>query len=253
MSEKLTVAISTMGDRAFGVCLPVSRDDVEYVVVVQRPPENARNLFPGRDDVRVYPVDHLGLSKSRNEALSHARGEFIMLCDDDIELDIDGILKLADGFAEHPKAALISGRLLRGDGEWMSRYADESHKFAPSNSGRLQSASILMRRKVVIDAGVRFDEGFGLGTDLPLGEEYIFATDLMKKGYEVWFKPITVGMHPMQSTGANWSDRKIMRARSKVIGRVFGKSAPVIRCAYLAKNWKMFPGMMSRLRFVVTL
>lgn len=59
----------------------------------------------------------------RNEGIRRARGEWIFLCDDDMEVPADYLQKLFQHAAAHPKAGAISGRVLQKEGNnWVATY-----------------------------------------------------------------------------------------------------------------------------------
>jgi hypothetical protein len=98
--------------------------------------------------------------------------------------------------------------------------------------------------------GVRFDESFGAGVENFLGDEYIFITDLLKKGGRAVFLPVTVAIHPEESSGSRWGTDSDLRARSQVFARVFGVYAPLVRTAFYLKNYRKFGGLKNISRFV---
>lgn len=72
-------------------------------------------------------IKYIGSEKSvciqRNEGIRRATGEWIFLCDDDMELPSDYIQKLSDHAIAHPEAGAISGRVLqRAEETWTATY-----------------------------------------------------------------------------------------------------------------------------------
>ena len=103
---RLTIGYSTLGDRVANIQLPVQRDDVDILIVVQGEPVNA----PQRSDVSLVVVDSYGVTKSRNEVLRRARGEVLIFGDDDIVWDAAGLDAALAEFAANPELALLLGR-----------------------------------------------------------------------------------------------------------------------------------------------
>ena len=97
---------------------------------------------------------------------------------------------------------------------------------------------------------VDFDENFGAGAENYLGDEYIFITDLLKKGGQAIFLPLTIAIHPEESSGSRWGTESDLRARSIVFQRVFGVTAPLIRTAFYLKNFQKFPGTKYLFKFI---
>ena len=95
-----------------------------------------------------------------------------------------------------------------------------------------------MRLAPVRAAGVRFDEGFGVGagTAATLGEEYVFLADCLAAGLSGVHDPLPVSVHPHESSGFVWEGEAQARARALVFARVFGRAAPPVRLAFALKN-----------------
>ena len=94
-------------------------------------------------------------------------------------------------------------------------------------------------------AGVRFDEGFGVGagTAATLGEEYVFLADCLAAGLEGSARPLPVSVHPHESSGFVWEGEAQARARALVFSRVFGPAAPAVRLAFALKNARRFASL----------
>ena len=98
-------------------------------------------------------------------------------------------------------------------------------------------------------AGVRFDEGFGVGagTAAALGEEYVFLADCLAAGLAGVHDPLPVSVHPHESSGFVWEGEAQARARALVFARVFGRAAAPVRLAFALKNLRRF-GSLADLR-----
>ena len=86
-----------------------------------------------------------------------------------------------------------------------------------------------------------------------LGDEYIFITDALRAGLAGVHLPITVAVHPVESSGSKWGTTEDLQARSKVFTRVFGWKAPIYRAAFLVKTKNPWPGVMKAIRFIFTI
>ncbi|MFZ3583985.1 glycosyltransferase [Loktanella sp. DJP18] len=237
MSPIITVAISTLGPRFDSIDLPAQRQEISYLILVQKPDEvEHRGRFSNRSDVRVVDLDSIGLSRSRNAALEHSQTDLIMVADDDLKLDCDGILQACDFLSCNDDVAAITGMLKVESGGLRIQYASSSYELNRTNCGRVMSAEIILRRGPLKQSNIVFDDRFGLGTECPSGEEYILLCDILKAGLKAAFIPIVLAVHPDESTGTNWDDVRLVKARAKVISRVFGRMGLVYRILYLIKH-----------------
>lgn len=77
------------------------------------------------------PIRYLRAEKSvciqRNKGIQAAGGEWIFLCDDDIEMPADYLQKIADHVQKHPEAGAVSGLVMQWvDEEWKANYVIHS-------------------------------------------------------------------------------------------------------------------------------
>lgn len=77
------------------------------------------------------PIQYITSEKSvciqRNKGIQGAAGEWIFLCDDDIEVPADYLQKLATYSDAHPEVGALSGRVLQKEGDvWNAVYPETS-------------------------------------------------------------------------------------------------------------------------------
>lgn len=181
-----------------------------------------------------HPSDTIGLSKSRNIALSLVSNEIGIISDDDVTY-IEGFEKtIVDAFESFSEADIIVFRIVTPDGRPYKKYwkeldwLDKRHIFKPS------SIEMAFRRKSVQDAKLRFDENFGLGARFPLGEEAIFINDALKKGLKIRHMPLDIVVHPYESTGKVYTGKNMI-ARGAQLARIFGYLAFFVNFAFFIK------------------
>lgn len=244
---RLTIGYSTLGDRVANIQLPVQRDDVDILIVVQGEPVNA----PQRSDVSLVVVDSYGVTKSRNEVLRRARGEVLIFGDDDIVWDAAGLDAALAEFAANPELALLLGRGVDETGSLRKRYPAAVERLSKWNSAKAATYEMLVRPEVFRRSEVWFDEQFGAGAVNYLGDEYILIADAAAAGLLCEFHPITVAMHPTESSGSRYRSMADARARSLIFTRVFGPLLAIpVRAVFVARDPSRFAGITSMLRFV---
>lgn len=246
----VTVAISTLGEGLTRINLPAPEAGLDYLVLLQTPQETPGNaieaLTANRDDVFLVELADIGLSNSRNAGLERAGGQLVLFSDDDVLLDVNGIFAMRDHFAADPELVLAAG--------WRAERLPSnarSQRLTRFNSGRICAPEFMVRKAVVQSFGVRFDSEFGLGARYGVGEDYVFIADLLQAGLKGLSVPETTGSHSHTSTGDNWKDPALMRARQAVLKRVFGKAALFIRLVYALRHRHRFGGVLPALCFVL--
>jgi hypothetical protein len=211
----LTIAISTIGARIHQLILPPPTPGCEVIVLAQDAPAQSAIARP---DLRLIPLPGRGVSASRNAALACIETEFLLFGDDDVTLNMDAVMQMRDHLAADPGLAMVVGQL---DGP----HRTDTIRTGPlrrTNVGRIGTPALMIRLPAFRAAGLEFDLHFGLGTDYPLGEEFIFVTDALAAGLRGAYLPLVVGTHPAPSSGDNWADPVLLRARAAALHRVFG-------------------------------
>lgn len=246
---RLTVAISTRGLRALALdpARLAGEPGVDYLLLVQDADIDPRlgpalAALAARPDVTVLPLATTGLSRSRNAGLDAATGEILLVTDDDILHPPGAFTALRQAFAADPSLALFVGRSLDPEGRPRKRPIARRRRLTRLNAARASSHEIALRLGPVRAAGLRFDEGFGVGAGTPalLGEEYVFLADALAAGLRGVHDPLPVSIHPAESSGFVWQGPAQARARALVFGRVFGRRAPFVRLAFALKNARRF-------------
>lgn len=238
----VTIAISTMGTGVMALDLPLPRDGIVWLVLVQAPPADMQ--LPARSDVRVVPLTGRGLSQSRNAALDHCTTPYLLFSDDDMTLRLDAILALAEVLERCPELDFVAGwRVGR-----MSEGAGEA-RLTRRNSGRICAPELMVRAPAVTRAGVRFDPDFGVGSPQPIGEDYVFVCDMLRAGSQGQSVPVETGSHEGSSTGADWQDPVIQAARRAVLRRCFGPLHLPVRAIYAWRHRRELGGVWGALGF----
>jgi len=237
----LTIGYSTLSDRAENIVYP-RQPDWEYQLHVQaeKTPVNKPNTF--------Y-LDSAGVAKSRNSAIIHANGKYLLFGDDDVVFDETEITKALDYLEQHPEISLLLASAVDETGQLRKNYPTATKKLTLTNSARAATYEMIIRVDEVKKLSIRFDEEFGAGAKNYLGDEYIFIADLIKAGGNAVFAPIPIAMHPANSSGARWGETADRIARAKVFDRVFGKLAPVVRLAFGLRRLAELGGLANVLRF----
>lgn len=184
--------------------LPVI-DGVRYIVSWQDHREAPiPQQLTARDDVTILRFNDKGLSRNRNNALSHCSGDIILITDDDTRLHTEGIYRLMESFTANPDMDVAT---LRADYSTRSKlyptaYSD-LHLPLPKNYF-VSSIEIALRRAT--GGTLRFHPDFGLGSPLLHGgEDELLLLTAIKRGMVCRHIPITICSHPNPTTGSKQS------------------------------------------------
>jgi glycosyltransferase involved in cell wall biosynthesis len=245
----LTIGYSTLAQRAGNINFPENKDGRQILVVVQNP--NQDKLQISNNSIDLVELTNRGVAKSRNAALSNARGKYLIFGDDDITFLESGLKQLIDYFEQHPECSIIMAQAVDETGTLRKSYPGKAHPLSRFNSAKAATYEMMVRVDAVRDKGIRFDENFGAGVEKYLGDEYIFIADALKAGLKGVFLPVPVAVHPKDSSGSGWGTRRDLTARAAVFSRVFGPIAPLIRVLFLIKSRKGKIGFINAARFII--
>lgn len=226
MCFEVTVCISTSYDRLAKVVLPDFNSRVKYSIVYQPIGAHLSQVFIDellkREDVDFYIDDGAGLSRSRNLAIERVTTPYFIIMDDDVEIDVFNVIKLVERMSEDDCDIGTCIHLFE-DNLSPKKYKSYSHSHNLFSVASVSSIDICCKTKSIARAGLRFDERFGLGTNLPSGEEYIFLTSALKGKLRVNFYPIPCSVHPAITSGADFfTEKQKIRAKREMLKVVFG-------------------------------
>lgn len=242
----LTIGYSTLADRAPNISLTGIDPDIEVLVCVQGgSPSGAAELTRAR----IVSVPGTGVAKSRNAAIDHASGRYLLFCDDDVVVNIPGV---TEGIRHLQRTghALALGRATDPSGSVRKKYPSSVTPLTRFNSAKAATYEMLIDLSQIRARGVRFDVRFGAGADLHLADEYIFIADLLRAGLCGDAIPVIFGMHPEVSSGSRWGSPEDRHARAVAINRVFGRWGFWARVAFGMKNRAKFGDWREFLRFI---
>ena len=194
-------------------------DNVRYIISWQQH-ENAPipDSILKRDDVSVSRIDQPGLSNNRNNSFRHGAGDIILVADDDIDYNAEGIKSLIKAFEENPE---MDAAIVKIDLNNKKKYpSDGTIIGVPFPKGYFcNSPEIAIRRDKIND--LQFYPKLGLGSkDMWAGEEELFLVSAIKRGLKIRFLDIEIGVHSAESTGDKVNPG-ILRGQGFVISAIY--------------------------------
>lgn len=200
--------------------------ETEVVVGNQNGQESRRQYDIKGHRVLAINSQAKGLAKNRNLTIENADADICVFADDDIEY-YDNYSKIIErAFAETSDADLIIFNLYE---EPVKRYIiKKKHRVLGLEFLRYGSVRIAFKRKAVAKI-IRFDERFGSGGEIPIGEDTIFLGDCMKKGLKIYAYPnYILRLKPSESTWFRGYDETYFRNKGKMYYRIFGLFSEMI-------------------------
>ena len=231
----VSIILSTFGERVRKISFSEAYTRIPIIVIHQIGDHSFSNEI-AFSDLLLITDKGSGLSRSRNIGLNAAKTKFVYIMDDDVEFDHVRILELSD-WMEANKIDVATAMFQFKDGSFARKYSSRPHRHTMLSAAKVSSIEICVNVEKLKEKDISFDECFGLGTDLPSGEEYIFITDCIKAGLNVWFYPITTGVHPNITSGMDFytSSCKTL-AKREMFKRIFGRKAFLFILAFWLKK-----------------
>lgn len=170
----------------------------------------------------------IGLSKNRNLSFKYLNDsdmifDAIYICDDDVAIIKENLFH-ANFLMNKLGVDIFCGKILSENAEdFKNKYPLRKSKIHHFNAMRVSSVEMLIS-PLAVRKSILFDESFGLGTDLPSGEEYIFITDHLKSKSKIIYFPIPFCFHPNITSGLDFfSNENKISAKGKMFKRIFGQ------------------------------
>lgn len=203
MSQKrVEVLMSVMHQDSFDIAhkTKVSSD---LLIINQCDQDDYRELEVDGHLWRMIYTTERGLSKSRNMALKHARGDICLLCDDDEELADGYADMILRAYGELADATAIVFNLNRINVSMKKTYYKIKRvRIAPWYRG-YGSPMLTFLREQVLAMGISFDERFGAGSEWGGGEDGLFENAIRHGGRKLYEYPATIATIDY-SNGSQW-------------------------------------------------
>ena len=235
------VLIATIDEgihRVPSILLP-EQEGVRYVVSWQRRPTPSPSRDGGelaalstekalllRPDVTVSVIEGRGLCRNRNNAIKTAidllddplEDAVFIIADDDEQLMPEAFSRIREAYSKNPR---LDGALFRmrssKDGCYFKTYPPKAVTYGKHPRSYYPSSLEMSFRTRVWQAGLRFNERFGLGSELLCaGEEEVLLTDITRKGLLVRILPEDICYTEPATTGNRALDDKKLRSKGAV-------------------------------------
>lgn len=182
--------------------------DFEVIVVDQSNDEETHNLVQNEKysqlSIAYMRISKKGLSHARNIALQRSRGRYFALVDDDAAYS-DNFLENAYEMLRSKDKIILSGRIHSYiDGSYNIRY-DSLRAGKPLSIRKIinmaPSASLIVPIQLY-EAGIVFDENFGVGAKFGACEETDYILQAFGCGYKIVYNPEMIVYHPTISSSS---------------------------------------------------
>lgn len=215
MKEKLNleILISTMNkkDLSFLDSMFPDLDTSQYSILIVNQTQWDEDLTSSNPKIRVVNSREFGLSKSRNLALDHAKGDILLIADDDIHYLPDFKETILNAYQAYPEASLISFQFLNEHKE-LGKLYPKKEGYLTSTKQFLTSFEMTFRLEAIKKHNIKFDERFGIGAIFLCAEEQVFRHHFLKTNLKVAFVSQPICIHAGLTSGFKLSTSVILEA-----------------------------------------
>ncbi len=238
LPSTIDILICTIAERINRVpsmLLPPT-DWIHYTVSHQT---NGKHIDPPksllkRSDVKILTIEGSGLCQNRNNALTHATGELLIISDDDAVYNLEQLQQIRTVADQNPQADILTFMVATDDGNLLHSYPTKSFVYPKRPKGFYYTSDEIMLRNGI--SYPPFDIRFGLGSDrLHMGEEEVFIHDCYKHNLRIEFDPFIQQTVSKTTTSSFYaSTRSLQESKGAVLTLIHGIPMAFARIIYTA-------------------
>ncbi len=221
------ILMSCMNQKDFAL---VDRANIHsnILVVNQCDRDEEQRALDGEKYRKMICSTQRGLSRSRNLALEHAKGDILLFADDD-EIFVDEVEKIILDAFHTVEADIIAFDLYN----YPKNLKKKVRKLYRLETLKVSSCQIACKREAIEKAKLRFDVNLGTGTSNGAGEENKFLWDAYKAGLSIFYFPCYIAsLSEKESTWFSSFDKEYFYKRGKVTGYYMGKLWAIFYAVY---------------------
>lgn len=187
----------------------------------------------GEYRIRFLSFPDRGIGRSRNEAILRAEGDICLFSDADIVYEDDYEEAILAEFERNPEADMIIFNITVEE-ERRTYHITERKRVRWYNCGRYGAVSFAIRRDRLLESGITFSLLFGGGAKYSNGEDSLFLTEFIKKGYRVYTAPVTIGREEAgESSWFRGYNEKFFHDRGVLYHYLYGRLAWILALRFL--------------------
>ncbi|HEM2814579.1 TPA: glycosyltransferase [Streptococcus suis] len=237
---KIQVMIATMGKDNLDF-LEEMNLETDTVVANQYNEDFVEEYLDSKGNVIKHIMTKTkGLSVNRNICLAALDSDIAIISDDDVEFLTGSIEKVHRAFIEHPNADVIIFNIYESNN---SRYViNKVLNVGYLNYMRFGSVRIAFRTASIKEKLIRFDEEFGSGGNIPLGEDTIFLKECLDKKLKIIAVPdyILKLKDIRESTWFNGYNEKFFINKGKLFYRLNPKFYLITSLFNIIKHYRKY-------------
>lgn len=197
-------------------------ENLDIIIVNQTTPEKL--LETDLKSVKIFNSFDIGLSKSRNLALSYATTDWCLISDDDLVYVANFEKMIYEGIKTFNSSGVIVFKSLVNNSLPRRKFPEKS-KLQLNAFEQFNVASFEMLLNRSVDNAPIFNTNFGLGADQFLfGEEAIVMKDYMHCQRQISYYNKAIVYHPVESTGTLYNHNLRYYTKGAILKYIYSSS-----------------------------
>lgn len=209
----ITLATSTTVDRVSSYTRPDLAGVAKELLLVQGciGEDHAKGDHL-QNGLRTICLEGYGVARSRNRAILECDTDILIFSDDDTAVFREGVIAVHNELKKNTKLDFLLLRSVDHAGNFRKTYPRAGSRASLLNIGRYGTIEIAIRPDRVRREQIEFDTRFGAGTDMPLGDEFLFLASLLDNSLKGRHSSIVIARHEWESSGkSNSIEAKLSR------------------------------------------
>lgn len=169
---------------------------------------------------KFYSYKEKGLSKSRNKAIEKCQSDIFLIADDDMQYvnNYENIVR--DAYEKYKDADIIAF-YVSSDNKNNIKPKLKEGKINFLTTFKLQSVQLSFKTESIKSQNIKFDENFGAGSELYMGEENIFLIDCLKSKLKIYSYPVEIArLTDRESTWFSGYTSKYFQVKGACFSRI---------------------------------
>jgi hypothetical protein len=223
--DDLEILIATMNrsDLSFLKSMFPNHELEKLNLLIVNQTSNELLLTSDIKNIKVFNSFEKGLSKSRNLALKNSRKDLLIITDDDVIFKTNFENEVVNAFNKL-QLDVITFQIESIENQLFRKYSNEFKlKLNWFEILGTHSVEMVLKRKVIEEKQLQFDEKFGLGANFSSGEEAIFMAQAKRKYLKIGYFPAPIVIHKNSTSTLKASKKEQYYNEGAVFYVIFGK------------------------------